>query len=345
MAQQEANNLLAAFNSLAESIREVSIGNAVKQAQQKIDVINADNKATEFEKIRQQQTIANQVAANMIGYGADAARAQQARLALAPQIPEQWLSAAEAESSDGTIAEGIKNLQGKKFGQEVVLKQLGFAHDDKRLAAMKEIAVIKANAQRKKAETLGAIKSDELSAFMGRAGQWEAIADKAEKLGWKNITPAALGDDKYFFEIMKNSSAAELRKELFGASLTTGEASAFDSLMGSYVKAGFSAERFAEGLRKIGEWQRRTARDRLLGYASGGIGTKEQIAGLTRSYANKLFVGKDKKQVRNQYAEYIKQMKNALDSRESAELPDISEIMGSGSGSGGLFSGGTVVEE
>lgn len=103
------SELLAAFDSLANSIVQVRVGNSIKQAQARVDEINADHSKNEFERIKAQQAVAQQVGGNILAMSGDSVRAQAAAASLAPNIPSDAFAQLEA-TGKGTIVEARKQV-------------------------------------------------------------------------------------------------------------------------------------------------------------------------------------------------------------------------------------------
>jgi hypothetical protein len=120
--------LLKSFQMLASGIKDMAIGNSIKRAQGKVDEIRADQNMNEFERIKAQQALANAMGNEVLGLGGDAARAQQARLSLAPEIPDAAMRQLEATGAS-TLAQAQQSLLDKakkdeleKFKREADLK-------------------------------------------------------------------------------------------------------------------------------------------------------------------------------------------------------------------------------
>jgi hypothetical protein len=124
--------LMAAFDNLAKTVNQIQISNSISRAQGKVDAIRNDQKMNEFDKIKAQQALAQSMGVEVLARGGDAAHAEQARLALAPVIPDAAMRQMEATGKD-TLAGAqqaihdrtIKEERDKlKFEADLKLKQL-----------------------------------------------------------------------------------------------------------------------------------------------------------------------------------------------------------------------------
>lgn len=142
--------LLQSFEMLTDGIKALSINNSIKKAQDKVDELNKNSELTQFERIRQQQAIAQQVGASITGQGGSAAQAQAAMASLAPNIPDARMAALEA-TGKGSIEEAQKALQDeedkRQFDKEKrAYQRQKMLQDDQQEAAL-ELALLKANSK------------------------------------------------------------------------------------------------------------------------------------------------------------------------------------------------------
>lgn len=109
--------LLAAFDHLAKSVNQVQIGNSIARAQDKINIIRQDQTMNEFEKVKAQQALAQAMGTEVLARGGDAAHAEQARLGLAPQIPDAAMRQMEA-TGKATFAEAQTAIREKAIKEQ-----------------------------------------------------------------------------------------------------------------------------------------------------------------------------------------------------------------------------------
>lgn len=258
-------DVLQGFQSLANTVKEIAMGNAVQKAQLKAEEVLKRNDLNEFEKIRAQQAIANEVATGILGQGGDAARAHQARMSLAPQIPDQFMAQLEGTGKP-TIGEASAEL--RKQDREARLKeirtqrQLMLEQKELELEAKKDIAGLQMEA--KLHAPMSAKETTELSGLANQVGNWQETGRQARKLGtikldtpeWLNSTQAKN------FQRLKNASDAVLRNELFGATLTNNELAAFKGIIGTMASAVTAAD-LASGYEALAQRQKQLYVDRL----------------------------------------------------------------------------------
>jgi hypothetical protein len=177
--------LLASFDQLAQGVQQVQISNAIKRAQAQVDAIRNNNDMNDFEKIRAQQNFAQNVAASVLAVGGDAAQAQQARLSLAPVVPDEAMRTLEA-TGKGNLADAqealrqkqIKQQQDQETFQNKLAMQKQSAHDE----AMKEIAGMKLGATDQKLVTDTAKAYDPTAQRSGQFGRLAQLRSKALSL-------------------------------------------------------------------------------------------------------------------------------------------------------------------
>jgi hypothetical protein len=109
--------MFQAFQDFAATMRRVQMGNAIQEAQKKVEAIRSNQELNEFEQIKAQQAVASMTASSILANGGDAAMAQQARLSLAPDIQDQHFQALQA-TGKGTIAEAQQQLHVDALKQE-----------------------------------------------------------------------------------------------------------------------------------------------------------------------------------------------------------------------------------
>lgn len=103
------SEMLAAFDSLANAVTDIRVGNAIQKASKEAEGIRKNQKLSEFEQIEAQQSMASSTAAAIMAMGGNAAQAQQARLALAPNIPDQQMNLLRGTGKK-TLAEAQMHL-------------------------------------------------------------------------------------------------------------------------------------------------------------------------------------------------------------------------------------------
>lgn len=148
MAAQQ--DLLASFGKLTEAIQGLAVNNAIKKAQVKVDELNQNAELTQFEKIRQQQSIAKGVGASIIGLGGSASSAQNAMASLAPETPDARLAQLEA-TGKGTLADATAALKEEEEDrlfkkEERAFKRAKMLQDDAQEHSL-QLAGMKANAK------------------------------------------------------------------------------------------------------------------------------------------------------------------------------------------------------
>src|ERR1044072_6795615 len=132
--------LLSAFNSLADSVRDVSLGVSIRDAQKQVDAVRQNQDLNDLEKIKQQQAIAQQAGANIISRGGNAFLAQQAMASLAPHIPDEQMRQMESTGKD-TFAEAQQALHDRALKEEKE-KEARDLQGKKELEAMKVDAML-----------------------------------------------------------------------------------------------------------------------------------------------------------------------------------------------------------
>lgn len=290
------SEMLAAFDSLAKTVVDIKIGNSIAKAQEKADAIRTDQKMNEFEKIKAQQSIANMMGSSVLSMGGDASMAQQARLALAPQIPDQTMAALEA-TGESTIAgaRGKLELEAAKKEKDMLKYKNDLemekqrAHDN----AMKELYGVKADAKNNKVQPMTQKVTANLDKIAQTASQWNQVAAGVEKLGaGKLLTPEMMGDnERTMFERLKASTEAGVRKDIFGATLTPGEEKEFNNIRGGLMKSGLTTDQFAAGFKQLANLQKQVYVRSLQSNVIARIGTEEQ--NLKHFVANKDLFGPD----------------------------------------------------
>lgn len=273
--------LLKAFDQLANSVQQAQIGSAIKDAQKKADEINNDLSLTDFERIRAQQGLAQSAAASVLRFGGDAAQAQQARLSLAPDVPDQAMRALEG-TGKATLAEAQATLQEKAEKKEKELIKFKtdeeIRRDNEKASHTLEALGIKAKAAANKTQPMTIKALDAINKPAQQADQWLTVADGVEKFGAKLLTPEALGStERSILERVKAATEASQRKDIFGATLTPGEEAEFNKIRGSITGSGLSGERYAEGFRALANLQTQVYSRNLKGFAVGNVGSKEAL--------------------------------------------------------------------
>lgn len=116
-------DLLASFQALADSIKNVSIGNSIARAQTKVDQIRADQSMNEFKKIEAQQALAKAVGGDIAAYGGNAFMVQQAMSSLAPDVPDGKMAQLEA-TGKATIPEAAKALRDEDYQRKLTEEKM-----------------------------------------------------------------------------------------------------------------------------------------------------------------------------------------------------------------------------
>lgn len=146
--------MLAAFNSLADSIRDVSIGNSVKRAQNKVEEIRQDQNMNDFEKIKAQQSLAKMVGGEVARYGGNASMVNQAMQSLAPEVPDTRLAALESTGKT-SIAEATRALQDEAEDRQFKKEERAFKRQkmlqDSQIASQERLATMRAGGKELKA--------------------------------------------------------------------------------------------------------------------------------------------------------------------------------------------------
>lgn len=117
--------MLQAMNGLAESIRNVSIGNSIQKAQARVDQIRQDQTMDEFQRIEAQQALAKAMGAEVVSRGGNAFMAQQAMASLAPEVPDMQMQQLKA-TGKGTIAEATQALQQQQEEKQIAAEERAF---------------------------------------------------------------------------------------------------------------------------------------------------------------------------------------------------------------------------
>lgn len=148
----QLQQMLASFQALADSIRNVSIGNSIQRAQQQVDTIRQNQELNDFEKIKAQQQLARTVGGEVMRYGGNAFMAQQAMASLAPDVPNMQMAQLEA-TGKATFAEAAQELQNKQ--EELLAKR-----EQRAFAREKQMLDLKAAAEERlaKAKEAGKVK-------------------------------------------------------------------------------------------------------------------------------------------------------------------------------------------
>lgn len=213
-------DLMAAFQSLTESIRSVSIGNAVKKAQEKADAIRSNQEMTEFEQIKAQQAIAKSVGASIMQYGGNAFQAQQAMASLAPEIPDARMSQLEATGED-TFAGAQQALQEDALKKQKEAEERAFDRQKQleEIRARNAEKLARLKAESKGAPPLTKPESDKLYALLDRKTSLENLLNQFDERGGAigtvagrlpDITSAIPGASKLGF----SSDAVAYRSEV-----------------------------------------------------------------------------------------------------------------------------------
>ncbi len=144
---ESLQQMLQAMDSLANSIRSISIGNSIQKAQARVDQIRQDQTMDEFQRIEAQQALAKAMGAEVVSKGGNAFMAQQAMASLAPDVPDLQMQRLKA-TGKGTIADATQALadeqeqkqiasEDRSFARQLKLEELRAARET-RLAAMKQ---------------------------------------------------------------------------------------------------------------------------------------------------------------------------------------------------------------
>lgn len=142
------SELLASFGQLTEAIQGLAVNNAIKKAQVKVDELNQNAELNQFEKIKQQQSIAKGVSAAILGMGGSASAAQTAAASLAPDIPDMQMARLEA-TGKGTLADAATALRDEEEKRQL----------DKETRAFKRQQMLQ-DAQFKQQERLAKLKAE-----------------------------------------------------------------------------------------------------------------------------------------------------------------------------------------
>lgn len=241
--------MFQAFQDFAATMRRVQMGNAIAEAQKKVEAIRSNQEMNEFEQIKAQQAVASMTASSILSGGGDAAMAQQARLALSPEIPDQQFQALQG-TGKATIAEARKQLQMDALKQEKdMLKYKNDLEMEKQRAhdaALKDLAGIK-NQPKPKGFAQAELKDMRKAADVGEA--LSSAIDAADSLGpGAVITPQFLSRDKRTFNILKANAQDIITRLRTGAALNKNEEAFYASLTGSGMGGEITPERLKETL-------------------------------------------------------------------------------------------------
>lgn len=122
---ESLQQMLAAMDSLANSIRQISIGNSIQKAQSRADQIRQDQTMDEFQRIEAQQALAQSMGAEVISRGGSASMAQQAMASLAPQVPDLQMERLKA-TGKSTISEATQALQQEQEEKQLAAEERAF---------------------------------------------------------------------------------------------------------------------------------------------------------------------------------------------------------------------------
>lgn len=238
-----------AFQTFAATMRRVQMGNAIAEAQKKVEAIRSNQEMNEFEQIKAQQAVASMTASTILANGGDAAMAQQARLSLAPDIQDQHFQALQA-TGKATIAEAQQQLQLEAVKKEKdMLKYKNDLEMEKQRAhdaSLLKAAGIKAQ-KPPKGFAPAELKDMRKAADVGEA--LSAAIDAADSLGpGAVITPQFLSRDKRAFNILKANAQDIITRLRTGAALSKNEEAFYASLTGNGTGGEITPERLKETL-------------------------------------------------------------------------------------------------
>lgn len=241
--------LFQAFKDFASTMRQVQMGNAIQEAHKKVEAIRSNQEMNEFEQIKAQQAVASMTASTILSSGGSAEMAQQARLALAPEIPDAQFQALQG-TGKATLAEARDQLQVEALKREKdMLKykndldmEKQRAHD----AAMLEAAGIKAK-KPLKGFAPAELKDMRKAADVGKA--LTSAIDAAGNLGPAAVlTPEFLSRDKRTFNILKANAQDIITRLRTGAALNKNEEAFYAGLLGKGTGGEITPERLKETL-------------------------------------------------------------------------------------------------
>lgn len=199
--------LLASFEMLTEAVKGLAVNNAIKRAQGKVDELNNNAELDQFEKIKQQQAIAKNVGASIIGFGGSASAAQNAMMSLAPDVPDSRLAQLEA-TGKGSIAEAQKALQEEALQKEQDKEDRAFERQKKLLQLQQQGAktLQEMKASGKPMKQLTRPESDKLYTLADRQTSLEQLLNDFDERGGA-IGPIA-GRVSDLASVIPGSSAA-----------------------------------------------------------------------------------------------------------------------------------------
>lgn len=241
--------MLAAFDNLANTITSIRVGNAIQKAQEQAQQIRNNQKLSEFDQIKAQQSIAQATSASILALGGTASDAQQARLALVPEIPDQAMRAMEAtgkktlaEAQQALKLEAVKNEKDMlKYKNDLEMEKQR-AHD----AKMLEMAGIKAQ-KPPKGFAPAELKDMRKAADIGQA-LTDAIGAADQLSNTDMVTSEFLSRNKRVFNILKANAQDIITRLRTGAALNKDEEAFYANLTGSMTGGEITPTRLKETL-------------------------------------------------------------------------------------------------